>query len=52
MAQAYSPDELAAQAYGLYEQFRPTVPEGEKGWGAAGNLDLTRIRRMARRGGR
>jgi hypothetical protein len=52
LALAYSPDELAAQAYGLYEQFRPTVPEGEKGWGAAGNLDLMRIRRMARRGSR
>jgi hypothetical protein len=52
LAAAYSPDELAEQAYALYERFRPTVPEGERGWGAAGNLDVTRIRRMARRGRR
>ena len=49
LALAYSPKELAGEAYALYEQFRPTVPEGQKGWGAAGSLDLTRIRRMARR---
>jgi hypothetical protein len=49
LAQAYAPKELADQAYALYEQFRPTVPEGQRGWGAAGKLDLTQIRRMARR---
>ncbi len=49
LAKAYSPDELADQAYGLYEQFRPAVPEGERGWGAAGSLDIARIRRLARR---
>ena len=49
LAKFYSPDELAEQAYALDEQFRPTVPEGQRGWGAAGSLDLGRIRRMARR---
>jgi hypothetical protein len=40
--------ELADRAYALYEAFRPEVPPGKKGWGAAGPLDLTRIRAMAR----
>jgi hypothetical protein len=44
LAKAYSPDQLAAQAYALYEQFRPDIPEGKKGWGAAGQLDLDHIR--------
>ena len=44
LAKAYSPDQLTVQAYGLYEQFRPDIPEGKKGWGAAGQLDLDHIR--------
>ena len=48
LAQAYAPERLEAQAYGLYEQFRPDVPEGQRGWGAAGNLDLQKVRRLAR----
>ena len=44
LAKAYSLDQLAAQAYALYEQFRPGIPEGKKGWGAAGQLDLDHIR--------
>ncbi len=40
--------ELAAEAYGLYEQFRPAVPAGESGWGAAGALSLAKIRKLAR----
>jgi hypothetical protein len=47
LAKAYPPDQLAAQAYSLYEQFRPHVPEGKKGWGAAGELDLDYIRSLA-----
>jgi hypothetical protein len=47
LARAYSPEQLAAQAYALYEQFRPDVPEGKKGWGAAGPLDLDAIRALA-----
>jgi hypothetical protein len=43
LAKAYSPDQLAAQAYALYEQFRPDIPEGKKGWGAAGQLELDQI---------
>lgn len=48
LAKAYSRKKLAAQAYALYEKFRPAIPEGEKGWGAKGELDLNRIRALAR----
>lgn len=41
-------DELARRAYDLYEVFRPAVPRGTRGWGAAGVLDLARIREAAR----
>jgi hypothetical protein len=47
LAKAYPPDQLAAQAYALYEQFRPDVPEGKQGWGTAGHLDLDYIRSLA-----
>jgi len=47
LARAYPPDQLAAEAYSLYEQFRPDVPEGKQGWGAAGQLDLDCIRSLA-----
>jgi hypothetical protein len=36
-------------AYGLYEQFRPNVPAGKTGWGAAGKLDLALIGSLARK---
>ena len=47
LARAYPPDRLAADAYTLYEKFRPVIPEGKKGWGAAGELDLAYIRTLA-----
>jgi hypothetical protein len=46
LAKAYTPDQLVAHAYALYEHFRPDVPEGKKGWGAAGRLDLGYIRSL------
>jgi phytoene dehydrogenase-like protein len=46
LAKAYSPDQLAAQAYALYEQFRPDIPEGKKGWGAVVQLELDQIRSL------
>ena len=46
LAKAYKPDELAAEAYTLYEQFRPTIPEGTRGWGAKGELNLDTIRAL------
>lgn len=48
LAGAYSPAELRDVAYDLYEQFRPDIPSGKKGWGAEGRLSLDAIRRMAR----
>jgi hypothetical protein len=49
LAQSYPPQELERRAFALYEQFRPTVPEGVPGWGAAGDLNLEHIRRLAKK---
>lgn len=49
LADSLAPDELAHRAYELYETFRPEVPPGVRGWGAAGVLDLARIRGAAGR---
>ena len=48
LAKAYKPQELAHDAYRLYERFRPAIPAGVKGWGARGDLDLGRIEGMAK----
>jgi hypothetical protein len=48
LAASLSPGDLAARAYELYEQFRPAVPAGMKGWGAVGELDLDKLRLLAR----
>lgn len=47
LAKAYTPKQLESKAYGLYEKFRPEIPEGKKGWGAKGELDLEYIRALA-----
>jgi hypothetical protein len=47
LAKALEPDELAQRGFGLYEQFRPAIPEGIQGWGAKGELDLGRISKLA-----
>jgi hypothetical protein len=52
LAASYSPEELGETAFSLYEQFRPEVPRGKKGWGQAGTLSLKRIQSLAKRGGR
>ena len=49
LANAYEPEALAVRAFSLYETFRPKVPEGTRGWGAAGELDLGQLRLLARR---
>jgi hypothetical protein len=46
LAKSYKPTELADAAYGLYEEFRPSIPAGKKGWGAKGDLDLDFIRSL------
>ncbi len=48
LAKAFDRDKLAENAFRLYEQFRPAVPEGVTGWGAKGELDLSRIRGLVR----
>lgn len=43
------PAEIAACAYQLYEEFRPAIPAGVKGWGAAGELNLDHIEALSSR---
>ena len=47
LAKAFRPEQLSTNAFALYEDFRPAIPAGVKGWGAKGNLDIDRIRSMA-----
>jgi hypothetical protein len=46
LAKSYPPAELASHAFTLYEKFRPQVPQGERGWGAAGDLDLALLHKL------
>ena len=48
LAKNYKPSELAHDAYPLYERFRRSIPEGVKGWGAKGDLDIGMIERLAK----
>jgi hypothetical protein len=48
LAKSFPPNELAELAFPLYERFRPAIPEGVRGWGAAGDLDLGVIDRLAK----
>jgi hypothetical protein len=45
LAARHDPDELNRIGFRLYESFRPEVPEGVKGWGAKGQLELARVRK-------
>jgi len=47
LAKAFRPEQLLRNGFSLYEQFRPAIPEGVRGWGAKGNLDIDRIRSLA-----
>jgi hypothetical protein len=49
LARAFGGQELAKHAFSLYERFRPEIPEGVRGWGAKGELDLDRIRALSER---
>ena len=46
LAKSYDMDELTQKAYRLYESFRPEVPEGSRGWGAQGELDLEKLHKL------
>jgi hypothetical protein len=50
LAKSFPPSHLGEKAYALYEKFRPAIPPGKKGWGAAGKLDLESLRRMTHLG--
>ena len=47
LAKAFRPEQLSKNSFRLYEEFRPAIPEGVKGWGAKGKLDIDRIRSLA-----
>lgn len=47
LAEAIPDEDIAVNAYPLYEAFRPKIPSGVAGWGAAGVLDLERIHHLA-----
>jgi hypothetical protein len=47
LARSMPARELAKRAYALYEEFRPAIPAGVGGWGAAGDLDLDRVAGLA-----
>ena len=49
LAKSYKPKELTEKSYSLYEEFRPDIPAGKKGWGAKGELDLGLIEGLARK---
>jgi hypothetical protein len=48
LARAFEAHDLAQSAFAIYQDFRPKIPSGAKGWGAAGLLDLGKIRAMAK----
>lgn len=48
LARSVPPETLAAEAFKLYEQFRPEVPSGARGWGAEGRLDTRRVLALTR----
>lgn len=47
LARSLPPPALAQRAYALYEEFRPDIPAGARGWGASGTLDLGLIEGLA-----
>lgn len=48
LARSLPARDLATRAYGLYEEFRPAIPAGTRGWGAKGDLDLARLKDLER----
>jgi hypothetical protein len=46
LAAACESADLYRRGFRLYEQFRPSMPAGESGWGAKGELDLAKVRAL------
>jgi hypothetical protein len=49
LAESMPQQELAYKAYLLYERFRPSIPSGQRGWGAKGELRLDLIRSLRKK---
>ncbi|KAF1955074.1 hypothetical protein CC80DRAFT_594687 [Byssothecium circinans] len=43
-------EELSRRGFGFYEEFRPEVGKGQKGWGRKGELSLEKVREVVGRG--
>jgi hypothetical protein len=50
LANSRTPERLADEAFHLYEAFRPSVPPGERGWGAKGTMSLGKIAALGEKG--
>jgi hypothetical protein len=48
LAAAYAPADLYRRGFRVHEQLRPSVPAGEGGWGAIGEMDLAKVRGLIR----
>lgn len=46
LSQAYAKEHIGKEAYHLYEQFRPTVAPGKRGWGQKGSPSVRTIRSL------
>ncbi len=49
LAAAFKPDDLAEAAFSLYEEFRPQIASGKRGWGQKGKLDLDLIQSLSKK---
>jgi hypothetical protein len=49
VANSYPAQEIGKIAYSLYQKFRPKVPDGVKGWGAKGVLDIRSMQALKRK---
>jgi len=47
LAISIDPANLNQHGFALYEKFRPEIPDGTRGWGAAGELDVEKIKKLA-----
>lgn len=50
LAQSMPAEDLAQQAFRLYEAFRPAVGSGASGWGVVGELDLAKLAHLTANG--
>jgi hypothetical protein len=49
LAASFAAEDLAEQAFGLYERFRPQIARGVAGWGQKGTLDLDLVCSLKRK---